>query len=102
MVLSIKVIYFLFGFMMPPLIYLFPVILAGLLYDCRGKSYIAILMCYFYITSCLFSTCIVANTTATVIIAGISFILILCAICKGWFAVSKRNILLLLFVNLWY
>ena len=90
---------FLFGFMMPPLIYLFPVILAGLLYDCRGKSYIAILMCATSILPpAFFSTCIVANTTATVIIAGISFILILCAICKGWFAVSKRNILLLLFV----
>ena len=34
-----------FHIVVPPLIYLFPVVLIGLLYDCRGRSYTAVLLC---------------------------------------------------------
>lgn len=89
---------FLYGFMIPPLIYFFPVVLTGLLYDCRGKSYSAILLCAVSFLPPAFFSIHMANRTATFIIAGISFLLILHTICKGWFSINKRNALLILFV----
>ncbi|NDO46588.1 permease prefix domain 1-containing protein [Clostridium sp. MD294] len=89
---------FLYGFMIPPLIYFFPVILTGLLYDCRGKSYSAILLCAASFLPPAFFSIHMANGTATFIIAGINLLLILYAICKGWFSINKRNALLILFV----
>ncbi len=82
----------------PPLIYLFPVVLIGLLYDCRGRSYTAVLLCgASFLLPALFSFGMRLNT-AIFMVAIVSLLLIVITICKGWFAVHKLKMFLLLFI----
>ena len=89
---------FTYDIITPPLLYLYPVVLTGLLYDCRGKCYSAILLCgASFLLPAFFSFNLRINT-ALFIIAMISILLMITAICKGWFAVNKVKALLMLLV----
>lgn len=82
----------------PPLIYIFPIILVGLLYDCRGKSYGTIILCG---CSFLIPALIEFNkghNIAILLVAIISLILLLISICKSWFSVNKMYALLLVII----
>ncbi len=80
----------------PTMIYFFPVVLVGLLYDCRGKSYQAILLCGASFFPIAFLSMGKGNNAAIFIVAVASVILILVSIVRGWFAVKKSYGLLLL------
>lgn len=82
---------------LPPLIYIFPVILVGLLYHCRGKSYKSILICgSCFILPVLFTL----RSHFRMAIIPVSFVVLLMitiAICKNWFTVKKSYALFLLY-----
>ncbi len=82
-------------FKIPSLLYLFPVILIGLLYDCRGKSYHAILLCGASFLPPAFLSLNKGNNAVILVIAMVSVLLIVMSICKNWFAVKKSFALLL-------
>ncbi len=87
-----------YGIIIPPFIYIFPVILVGLLYDCRGKSYGTMILCG---CSFLIPALIEFNKghdIAILLVAIISLILLLMSICKGWFSVNKMYALLLVII----
>ncbi len=87
-----------YGIIIPPFIYIFPVILVGLLYDCRGKSYGTMILCG---CSFLIPALIEFNKghdIAILLVAIISLILLLMNICKGWFSVNKMYALLLVII----
>ena len=87
-----------FAIKIPVLVYIFPIILVGLLYHCRQKSYKAIFWCccsmfpviFFYYANLLKIPCI--------IIAIVSLLLLLISIYKNWFAVKKHYAILLVII----
>lgn len=87
-----------YGITIPPLIYIFPVILVGLLYDCRGKSYSAIMLCVCSFLIPAFISLHKGNNIAILLVAVISLLLILMSIGKGWFSVNKMYALLLVII----
>ena len=73
----------------PVLIYFFPVILVGLLYRCRGKSYKAILLCCCSVVLPIYFCYYHFLKIPCIIITAIALILITISIIKNWFAVKK-------------
>ena len=82
----------------PDLIYIYPVILTALLYDCRGKRYCAILLCGSSFLPVAFLSLYKGSNAAILVVAIISVILIVTSILKNWFAVKKRYAILLFLI----
>ncbi len=83
-----------FSMVVPPLIYLFPILLIGLLYDCRGKSYGAIFLCGASFVPPAFFSMGLRIDIAVLLVAWISLILLLLTAIKGWFSVPKSHAIL--------
>lgn len=91
------IISYYFSIVVPPLIYLFPIILIGLLYECRGQSYGGIFLCGASFLPPAFFSMNLRMDIAVLIVAFISFLLILLAAFKGWFAVTKSRAVFFVF-----
>lgn len=88
---------FWFDITIPYFIYLFPIVLTALLYDNRGNSYRAILLCVAsFILPAMFSFAQDTHSP-TIVMGGVSILLIGIAIAKDWFCVKKLYAFALLF-----
>ncbi len=84
-----------FAIKLPVLIYIFPIILVGLLYHCRAKSYNALFWCCCSIFPILFFCYGNLLKIPCIIVAIVSLLLILISITKNWFAVKKYYAMLI-------
>ena len=82
---------------LPVLVYVFPVILSGLLYHYRGKAYKELFLCCFSIVPLLFFCYYDLLKAPCRLVIVVSFVLILISIAKNWFAVKKQYAVLLVF-----